>query len=159
MGSMSMGISYICDISSSEKRTSIITTLYSLWYLGGPIGTAVLGAVLGSSTENVALLTMLGCFTLAVMYILFFTEETIGPFSADNKRVDVSKTTSLRQITREELKYSTMARDFFTWKRVKESFLTLFQKRDDYDRAIILLSVTCNMARRGARGKYSKYLT
>ncbi|XP_018012119.1 proton-coupled folate transporter [Hyalella azteca] len=147
-GLMSIAFSYASDISSEEDRTLKISTLNSLWYLGGPIGTALTGFVLRHSTYHMALSIMLGLNTFGLLYIIFFIKESCGPFA---KIGNCLKEPGKQTLKKEDVTLSRMVVDFVNWRRVAESFHTLFKARPGYNRALLFTSVVCNMARRAAR--------
>ena len=149
-GFMSIAFSYCSDISSEKERTSKISLMNSLWYLGGPAGTFMIGFILRHSTYTVALYIMLGCYSFATLYIVFIIKESNGPFSEFENLDD--KNSSNNQFKKEDVNVCKMAADFVKWGRVKESFKTLFKKRNGNDRAMLLTAVACNMVRRAARG-------
>ncbi|KAF2364288.1 Major facilitator superfamily [Trinorchestia longiramus] len=147
-GLVSMAFSYASDITSEGNRTIKITIFSSLWYLGGPIGTSLTGLVLNHSTYSVALSIMLGLNIFVFFYIIFIVKESCGPFA---KIGNCLTDPTMQRLKKENVSYGRMVVDFINWRRVVESFHTLFKPRPGDNRALLLTSVGSNMARWAAK--------
>lgn len=148
---LSTSTSYISDISTQESRTARVGTVNSVWYLGGPLGTLIGAVVIKFCGYNMALGLVLAAYLSAIVYVICFIQESHGPFA----RQSLQPKGSIKEcpLKKEDVRKTTMLKDFFNWHRVVESFKTAFKKREGNARAVLLAIIFCNMLWRMSRGK------
>ncbi|XP_076059378.1 lysosomal proton-coupled steroid conjugate and bile acid symporter SLC46A3-like [Oratosquilla oratoria] len=147
---LAFATSYVSDISTEESRTSRVSTINSIWYLGGPMG-ALLGALVVRDNDfNLALGVCLICYIISFGYVVLFIKESYGPFAKESLK---AKGSLQEQQHKPPTKITAlqMVKDFFNVRRVLESFKTLFVKREGRARLILIAIVSSNMIRRVAR--------
>lgn len=150
-GILSSTISYISDITREKDRTSRVSTVNSLWFLGGPMGTLVAAVLIRNGDYNLPLGLVTLSYIAAAIYVVMFISESHGP----KAKKELQAKGSLQpqdSITKKKVELRTMIKDFFDWHRVLESFKTAFKKRDGNVRAVLMTVLVSNMVRRVARG-------
>ncbi|KAK4304849.1 hypothetical protein Pmani_023221 [Petrolisthes manimaculis] len=147
---LSTSTSYISDISTEKSRTARVGTVNSVWYLGGPLGTLMGAVVIKFCGYNVALGVVLVAYVSAIMYVICFIKESHGPFAKQSLQPRGS--IKVCPLKKEDVRKTTMIKDFFNWHRVIESFKTAFKKREGNARAVLLAIIFCNMLWRMSRG-------
>ncbi|XP_064099680.1 probable peptidoglycan muropeptide transporter SLC46 [Macrobrachium nipponense] len=163
---------YLSDVTSEESRTSRVGLANSIWFLGGPIGTLLGTYIYKYGGYQVLFGTAAAMYVLALTY-LFFLPESHGPFakkkkeaSSDGDDTDVAPvpTVSFKLPAKiedptKEISMWKMAKDFFSYDRILDSFRCTFKARGGMVRAFIILLIFCNLLRRLGRGAYMYLFT
>lgn len=151
VGILSATTSYIGDITSEKQRTSRMIIANSFWYLGGPVGTLVAAVMIKHSGYLLPLAMVFLAYAAATIYIIFYLEESHGPFV--KKKTEVQDSAS-QEGAPQSVTVSNMVKDLFNWRRVVESFKTALRKREGNTRAILIVVIVANSIRRMARGNW-----
>ncbi|XP_047488254.1 uncharacterized protein LOC125038729 [Penaeus chinensis] len=161
---------YVGDVSSEEARTSRVGLANSLWFLGGPIGT-LMGTYIYSYGGYLYLFaTSLALSALAVTYVIVFLPESHGPFArrpaaqspppkeleATESEVDGrgARPAAAADAAEAGATAAQMARDFFSPRRIVDSFRSTLRRREGNTRALILVLIFTSLLRRVTRSPY-----
>nr|XP_027228856.1 proton-coupled folate transporter-like [Penaeus vannamei] len=147
---------YVGDVSSEEARTSRVGLANSLWFLGGPVGT-LMGTYIYSHGGYLYLFgTSLALSALAVTYVIAFLPESHGPFArrpaAQQKELEAGE--SAEGAAEARVTAAQMARDFFSPRRIVDSFRSTLRRREGNARALILVLIFTSLLRRVTRSPY-----
>ncbi|XP_047481677.1 proton-coupled folate transporter-like [Penaeus chinensis] len=151
---------YVGDVSSEEARTSRVGLAYSLWFLGGPIGT-LMGTYIYSYGGYLYLFaTSLALSLLAVTYVIVFLPESHGPFARREKELEATESevdgrearpAAAADAAEARPTAAQMARDFFSPHRIVDSFRSTLRRREGNTRALILVLIFTSLLRRVTR--------
>ncbi|XP_063600730.1 proton-coupled folate transporter-like [Penaeus indicus] len=161
---------YVGDVSSEEARTSRVGLANSLWFLGGPIGT-LMGTYIYSYGGYLYLFaTSLALSALAVSYVVAFLPESHGPFarrpaaqSPPPKELEAAESEADGREARPaaaadaagaRATAAQMARDFFSPRRIVDSFRSTLRRREGNTRALILVLIFTSLLRRVTRSPF-----
>ncbi|XP_066986954.1 probable peptidoglycan muropeptide transporter SLC46 [Macrobrachium rosenbergii] len=160
---------YLSDVTSEESRTSRVGLANSIWFLGGPIGTLLGTYIYKYGGYQVLFGTAAAMYVLSLIF-LFFLPESHGPFAKKKAPVDsdekdvVAPTITFKRPSKvedptAEISVWKMAKDFFSYDRILDSFRCTFKARGGMVRAFIILLIFCNLLRRLGRGAYMYLFT
>ncbi|XP_064101019.1 proton-coupled folate transporter-like [Macrobrachium nipponense] len=143
----SLCISYLSDVTSWEERTKRIGIGMSVWYIGGPIGNIFVSLFLTYGGIQSTLQLMFFCQLSTVSYLYLVIKESHGPFCTMPRilqHTNPDDSAALKTPWQ-------IAGDFFCLARIKESFQTVFRKREGGLRTVYICVLLSNMIRRIAR--------
>lgn len=160
---------YVGDVSSEEARTSRVGLANSLWFLGGPIGT-LMGTYIYSYGGYLSLFAAsLALSALAATYVIAFLPESHGPFvrrpaaqSPPQKKLEATESeadgrqarpAAAADAAEARATAAQMARDFFSPRRIVDSFRSTLRRREGNTRALILVLIFTSLLRRVTRCK------
>ena len=114
-------MSYITNISSEANRTTRVTLLEAMSFLGGTIGPFVGAGLLSVSNHATVFGCILGCHVLLIVYVLLCVPQ-VTTHAAENTNTS-----------------------YFSLVHVKETLITCFKQREGNNRASIICFIVCSL--------------